>query len=246
MRVFENIFLELYQIRREIRQRRQGFYVSVCSIAEQTFRRVQHVPLWLDDGAIDYGRRIASPILDVIPAVGARLAVISEDGDPNRSAWIGQVWDDLMPKLTVWIRANLAMEPGRLEVGANGSIHIVVRGEDGADVKGGFTMTPLDDGTITIENENASLTIQPDGTLVFDGAGVKLGKNATQRVALSDKVEARLNALEQYVKNHEHLFVAPAIPASASPTAGKVVGVPDPVSPVTPSNATASTLTTSE
>ena len=178
------VFEQINELRREMRGRRKGYYVSLVTDAVQSFRRLQHVPEWLSEGAPDLAKRIGSPILDVIPAVGSRLAMISHDGDPDRAAWFGQVWDELASELTVWIRANLASDPGRIELGANKSIHIRI-GSAGDDASGEFTLTPLDDGTVRIETAGGQLVIGADGKIYLGNGLVNL---VSQVGDLADRV----------------------------------------------------------
>src|SRR5699024_10002275 len=81
------------EIARALGRIRKGFYIARVSSPSQTYRRAQIVPEWLVEGALDNVRRIASPILDVIPAAGARMAILSQDGVPELGAVMGQVWD---------------------------------------------------------------------------------------------------------------------------------------------------------
>ena len=98
-------------------------------------------------------------------------------------------------------------------------------------------------GALTLgkRDGSAQLRIEADGTLVYDGPGVKLGANATNAVALASKVEERLNALESKFNSHTHLHPVPAIPAGTAPTA-----TPLPQATTTTVGATASTKTRSE
>jgi hypothetical protein len=172
------------------RERRFGFYVSQIRSAVQSYRRIQHSPEWLDGGPVDHAKRIASPILDIIPPLGARMAMLSQDGLPELAASLGMVWDELVEPLTVWVRANLAQHPGHIEVGAIKGIRIIIRAEDVAKAKGTPEQDPLPDGTIAIEADEVLL-----------GAD-----DATKEVALGPDVEDELDdisntldAIEQWI-----------------------------------------------
>lgn len=181
------IFEQLAELRRLVDARRKGFYVASVKRARQTFRRVQVEPDWLDEGVLDFARRIGSPLLDVIPPVGARVAVTSEDGDPARPAVLGVIWDDVMPALTAWLRADLASAPGRIELGANKSVHICIRSDSGS-VKSEFDLEALADGTVKLETQGGELVINADGT-------IRLGSQATNAVSELRKLAGQLSAL---------------------------------------------------
>lgn len=68
---------------------------------------------------------------------------------------------------------------------------------------------------------------------------IKLGGSAvTTDLARADRVEARLQAIENYINTHEHNYLVPLIPGAASPTTGKV---PQPaIAPTTAPGDTAS------
>ena len=67
------------------------------------------------------------------------------------------------------------------------------------------------------------------------------GSDVSEFLARADKVESRLNALEDYMAQHEHTYTAPAIPASPVPTIlPRVLAAPDPAAPTTLPGATAS------
>lgn len=203
------------------RRWRHGWYPAKVSVHDETYRRLQVVPNWMPDSAIDHVRRVASPILDVIPAIGTRLAVLSQDGVPEFGAVIGQIWDDLAAPATAWIRANLQDSPGRIEVGAEKSVHIRVVSNSN-DGQAPFSM----DETIPVGN----VVIE-----VASGSYIDLGSDLTatagtgqsHHVARADLVEARLQAIESYINTHEHNYVTPLIPAATIATVGKTpVGAP--------------------
>lgn len=138
------------------RRLRLGFYHATVSSSPDSFRRQDVDAEW--GPTLPKARRISSPILDVVPALGTRLAMLSQDGVPEFAAWIGQVWDDAgTPKaMTAWLRANLLTHPGHLELGATKGIRVRV-------------------GSNTID-----ITPTADGTLEIDATNIKLGSAATQ------------------------------------------------------------------
>jgi hypothetical protein len=212
------VFEQINELRREIRGRRKGYYVSLVTDAVQSFRRLQHAPEWLAEGAPDLAKRIGSPILDVIPAVGSRLAMISQDGDPDRAAWFGQVWDELASELTVWIRANLASDPGRIELGANKSIHIRI-GSAGDDTSGEFTLTPLDDGTVRIQTASGQFVIDQDGKIYVGNGLINLVTEVKALAALVDSLCEQLGLAQ----------VPTSIGAQFLTTAGTITGTIQPL-----------------
>jgi hypothetical protein len=191
----------LSELRREVRGRRPGFYASRVSAAADALRRVQLVPEWLQDGAIEQALAILPPLLDVAPPVGARLATMGRDGLPGRPAWFGVLWDRTQT-MTAWLRADLARHAGHVELGATSSVRIRV----GADL---VTIQPQPDGTLLIEASGRVIVSAPD---------VRLGSDAaTKKVALAEDVEARFEALEAALTTHVHPGVASG-GASTGPT----------------------------
>ena len=71
------------------------------------------------------------------------------------------------------------------------------------------------------------------------GGKIKIGgSDVSEFLARADRVESRLQAIENYINSHEHTYTAPAIPASPAPTAGRV---PEPaITPTTQPGDTAS------
>jgi len=67
---------------------------------------------------------------------------------------------------------------------------------------------------------------------------IRIGDASTSEfLARADRVETRLQAIENYVNGHEHNYIAPAIPASAAPTTGRI---PASITPTTAAGDTAS------
>lgn len=182
------------------RERRWGFYISEIKSAVQSYRRTQHDPEWMDDGAVDNAKRIASPILDIIPPVGARVAMLSQDGVPELGAVLGMIWDEKVQPLTAWIRANLAQHPGHIEIGAIKGIRIIIKTEDPAKAKDTPNQDPLPDGTIAIEADDVLL-----------GAA-----DATKEVALGPDVDSQFNAIVVEL-NKLIAYINGLAPATAAP-----------------------------
>src|SRR5690554_3172286 len=216
---------------RLLRRVRKGFYIARITDPAQTYRRVQTVPDWLTEGALDNMRRIASPILDVIPAVGARMAVISQDGVPELGAVLGQIWDDLAPKMTVWLRANLQKSPGHLEVGATQGLRIRV-GENAADGSAAFEIDETEGGEIVIESDqgNCRVIIGSDGTVKIEATRVELA-GASSPLVRNDLLTAELvkisTAIEALSAQVAPLTPPPPVPVAYVPgstAATKVFG----------------------
>jgi hypothetical protein len=207
------IFEQINELRREMRGRRRGYYASRVTDALQSLKRVQHLPEWLAEGAIDNAKRISSPLVDVIPAVGTRLAMISQDGDPDRPAWFGQVWDELAEQMTAWLRANLAEHPGHLELGAENGLTIII-GEQRLDI------TP-ENGVLRIEAKGGGKILVKADLVEIGGEALSTG------VARADRVETRLIALETWAQAHLHNdTVGPLIPGPPAPTTPPTVPPP--------------------
>lgn len=203
----------LSELRREVRERRPGFYASRVSAAADALRRVQLVPEWLQDGAINQALAILPPLLDVAPPVGARLATMGRDGLPGRPAWFGVLWDRTQT-MTAWLRADLARHAGHVEMGATQSVRIRV----GADL---VTIQPQPDGTLLIEASGRIVVAAPD---------VRLGSDAaTKKVALAEDVEARFEALEVAFLSHVHGGVTAGASATLPPIT--MPAPPDPPAP---------------
>ena len=110
-----------------------GFYVGDITNPKQSKRRIQASADWAADGEIPQVVRIASPILDIIPPVGIKVAMMARDGVTEYAAYLGQFFDDgAVDKMTAWIRANLTDEPGHIEVGGEKSVKIYVGSNSGS------------------------------------------------------------------------------------------------------------------
>lgn len=182
-----------------LRKVRLGFYHAKISSSPDEYRRHAADAEWGPN--IQRLRRIASPILDIVPAIGTRMAVLSQDGVPEFGALLGQVWDnDGTPaKMTAWLRANLQLHPGYLELGGENGLRIIV-GSNSKDI------TPPAAGSVVV---NASL--------------VELGgESLSTWIARADRVESRLQAIETYINSHEHNYVTPLLPSAPAPTAGRI------------------------
>lgn len=96
-------------------------------------------------------------------------------------------------------------------------------------------------GALTIgkRDGSAQLRIEADGTLVYDGPGVKLGANAADAVALASKVESEIAALWDALKTHTHTSSPPSV--ATGPAITPPPGVEPPEPPVDSGTLTAST-----
>lgn len=191
-------FIE-FKIRRALRRLRTGFYHALVSGSDDEFRRHAVDAEW--GPTLNNVRRISSPILDIIPSIGTRVAVLSQDGVPEFAAMIGQVWDDLgtPKKMTAWLRANLQEHPGHIELGGEKGIRIVIGANPG------------------------SITPPADGSAVIDADLVEVGgESLSTWLARADRVEGRLQAIETYINSHEHNYITPLLPSAAAPTTGRV------------------------
>lgn len=150
---------------------RPGFYVGVVSNALQSFRRVAIDANW--GPTLEQARRVSSPLLDVIPAVDTRMAVISQDGVPEFPAVFGKVWDDegLAADMTAWLRSNLQEHPGHVELGA----------EDGIRIRLGSNTAEIDEtgGDLVVESEdgNTEMRMKSGGDVVVEAtSGVQASR----------------------------------------------------------------------
>lgn len=112
---------------------RAGFYRATVS-ASRTLRRAQINPAWMEAGsALDNAIRISSGVLDVEEKAGTPVAIISEDGLPERAAILGAVWDETHTPSTktAWLRALLESAPGLLELGATSGLRLKVGANTG-------------------------------------------------------------------------------------------------------------------
>lgn len=159
--------LEAY-VRKVMERWRIGWYRATVSSTGPTHRRVSIDPDWCET-TLRRALRISSPILDVTPAVGTRVAVASQDGVPEVPAVLGQLWDDKAApgNMSVWLRADLALHEGHAEIGATKSLHLVV-GANPVDI------TPLDDGSIKIEASGAWIRITPTGKISIGNGAAEL------------------------------------------------------------------------
>ena len=187
-----------------IEQVRAGHYIAAITGVYRSFRRTQISPEWNDD-PIDWVVRIASPILDVMPAAGTRMAVMSQDGAVDYAATVGQIWDDLAPQMTVWIRAHLGTQPGRLEVGAARSVKITAGVEDtlGVDAMDSLGIEEL-----------------PDGMFKVEAPTIHIGNDAGEVVRDLSDVCQRLTALTGAAKRSSALSAAATTFTTATPAPG--------------------------
>lgn len=200
--------------------RRIGFFVGAVSNALRDFRRTDVDAEW--GPTLERARRIASPVVDVIPAVGTRMAVLSQDGVPEFPAVVGQIWDDMADEMTAWLRANLEQHPGHIELGADKGLRIIV-GEHRTELE------PTNNGEMVIESDDGSnaITLKPNGTVEIDADQINLAGSAG-KLARADKVKTELDRIWTELNAHTH----PGKPASQpsettgpSSTTGAATGV---------------------
>lgn len=160
---------------------RPGFYAAAVSNALQSLRRVAIDAEW--GPTLEQARRISSPILDVIPSVETRVAVISQDGVPEFPAVLGKLWDDAAPadEMTVWLRANLQEHAGHVELGAENGLRIKVGVNDGS-------IEETNDGVIALDGDEAHIL----------GDTHKLSRGDRVSSELAD-IKSSLNAVISYV-----------------------------------------------
>lgn len=78
-----------------------------------------------------------------------------------------------------------------------------------------------------------------DGAAVLSVDEIRIGGSSVSTyLARADRVEERLQAIEKYLREHEHVYTAPAIPAAPAPTNKALLGG---VNPPGPPDATAPT-----
>jgi hypothetical protein len=75
----------------------------------------------------------------------------------------------------------------------------------------------------------AVVVVTDDGTVLVEGAVIRLGRAAGQKVALADEVKDRLDKLQQAVDTHVHATAAPGPPVPPTPVPGVI-----PVGPLLP------------
>lgn len=181
----------LSEIRRAFRI---GFYVA--DVKKAATNAVRSSSIFTDwDTTMEHVGRVSSPLLDVIPAVGTKVAILSRDGVPSRAAILGAfvATGETVSSFTAWIRANLEQKPGQVEIGAESGIRITIRNNDG-DLE-------------TIEAQ--SIWIEADKVVLKSG-DIRLGSDGvTKRVALAEDVEAELASIRADVASHTH-----AVPAA--------------------------------
>jgi len=179
-------FDELAELVRDyvMEETRAGFYIATVTNAHKSYRRQDAEPEWVDDGeSLEDLLRISSPIIDVIPATGTRVAVISQDGLPEAGAVLGAVTDDKQPNnlRTVWIRADLEDHEGFVELGATKGVRISV-GPNPDD------LTPVSTNDIEVDCPGE----------------IRLGAAAVEYVALASLVKTQLDAMRLVLNGHLH------------------------------------------
>lgn len=207
--------------------RRMGFYAAKTTGVLQQWRRVQVAPEWMPNSAAQRMRRIASPLLDVVPPASAWVAMIAQDGVPELSTVLGMIWDDRVAPLTAWVRAQLATQPGHMEIGATRGVRIRLSDADPYDPKDELVLDVLGDGTLQLDAHGARITIEHDGSITLHpatGQPVRVGEGASAFAARADRVEDELNDLWTALKTHTHpvsggVAGAPSITGAAGSTA---------------------------
>ncbi len=177
-------------IRREVRQHLKGLRVGWHLATGGNYHedgRADVQAEYLDDPQLKL-RRIASPLLDVIPEAGARLAMIAQDGVPELAAWFGQVTDEKRGAMSAWLRAHLATHPGHVELGATKGVSIRC-GEER------ITITP-EDGVLRIECGASG------GKVIIEAPNVELGEGASESVLKGDTF---ISVLRGVFNTHTHL-----------------------------------------
>lgn len=206
------------RVREVLEKRRMGFYVGVVSNAMQSFRRSAVDAEW--GPTLERIRRISSPILDVIPARGTRMAVLSQDGVPEFGAVVGKIWDELglAEHMTAWLRANLEEHPGHIELGADKGLRIVV-GTNTVDIE------PIEEGRVEIVASH----------VVVDSDDIRLvDESADDPVPLSSLVEGELDDIEStlgpisqwYNEGVAAAQATPGVPVNAEWTDEEVLAEP--------------------
>lgn len=152
------------------RQARPGVYRAQVAAAE-SLRRAQIVPAWMERGAALPGAlRVAPSIIDCIEAPGTTVAVIGEDGQPDRPMYLGAVCDDsgAPESKTAWLRAALGVPAtdGHIELGATKGVRLFVGANGGGMVPregaivakvGALEVRLLATGQVAAQNGTAEL-----------------------------------------------------------------------------------------
>lgn len=94
----------------------------------------------------------------------------------------------------------------------------------------------LPDGTITIKNGGATVTVSPEGNVAIDAPMVAIGHGASQGVGLGNNIEDRLSALESALQTltsvfgtaHTHAVLAFGTSGPPLPSASPFTAVPNP------------------
>lgn len=185
-----------------------GFYTALITAVDRSFRRAQVKPEWCDD-ALEHVRRISDPVLDTVPAVGTRVAIVNQDGVAEAPAYVGAVWDDqtTAANMTAWLRAHLAKHPGHLELGATKGLRLRVGTND-------VEITPLPDGRLLIE---------ATGDVIVSAPAVRLGTDsADDGVVRRSDLQDALSEVSRQFAQHVHTVPnagttsQPVVPFSAT------------------------------
>lgn len=127
-----------------------GAFTAFVSNAAQTFRRAA---IDADFGVtLNNAQRVSSPILDVVPKTGTRVAVICRDGLPEYPIVLGEIYDDATEDGTVWIRADLDGLAGHVQIGGTKSVDVRVGSNPGL-----AGHTGLGDGKIRIGSDTVDI-----------------------------------------------------------------------------------------
>ena len=161
-----------------------------------------------DDGEVDYYK--PAPLVNVPVVFPAVLTWPLEDGDPG---WVQIAERSIDEYEATGNDETRPRDLRRFDLSDAVFYPCFLRGE--ADT---------DDSDVVVDRR--------DGDVKIGGSSV------SEFLARADRVEERLQAIENYINGHEHTYTVPAIPASPAPTAGKV---PEPaIAPTTQDGDTAS------
>lgn len=190
------------RITRAIKRFRMGYYAAVNAQYTDSFRRQQINPHWCDD-PIDKVLSVHCPIMDIVSPSGTNSAVIARNGVTSYPLAIGTVYDETFNTThqTVWIKANLDSEPGKLEIGATKQAHLFAGTKAGEKdwkyTQGGSRVSVFEGGKIEIKNEAVSLI--------------------PEIVAFADEVETLIVALDTYASSMAAASTGVLSPLAAPP-----------------------------
>lgn len=166
------------------RRGRPGAYRASVS-AHESLRRAQVQPVWMESSAALAGAlRVAPSLLDVIEPAGMPLAIIGEDGIPERPLVLGAITDETTPPESrpAWLRSHQheAATTGHVEMGATNGLRFKVGTNTGG-------LAPVNDAIISGVG-TAEQRLRAAGTFAVSNTGGELVAQLVEALTAAQEI----------------------------------------------------------